>query len=184
GAGVTNDWGVPGTYQVKVTATDKDGGVSAETVHTIVIQSILIGDGCCDAQALVIGGTAGDDKIRVVPVGSAGDVQVLVNGQIAGEFTASTFTSIAIFGLAGDDDLELAGSIAQHACLDGGTGNDRLKGGAGDDILLGRDGDDLLVGGSGRDLLIGGSGADRLVGNADDDILIAGFNGLGQLGPA
>jgi Ca2+-binding RTX toxin-like protein len=100
---------------------------------------------------------------------------VLINGQDSGTFAASTFTSIAIFGLAGDDDLELAGSIAQHSCLDGGAGNDRLKGGAGDDILLGGDGDDLLVGSSGRDLLIGGNGADRLVGNADDDILIAGF---------
>ena len=160
---------------MKVTATDKDGGVSAEVVHSIVIQSILIGDGCCDAMALVIGGTAGDDKVRVVPQGSEGDVKVLINGQDSGTFAASTFTSIAIFGQAGDDDLELAGSIDQHACLDGGAGNDRLKGGAGDDILLGGDGDDLLVGGSGRDLLIGGSGADRLVGNADDDILIAGF---------
>jgi PKD domain-containing protein/hemolysin type calcium-binding protein len=175
GAVVTHDWAVPGTYQVKVTATDKDSGLSAQTVHTIVIESIRIGDGCCDASALVIGGTAGNDKIRVIPIGSAGDVQVLVNGQVAGEFAASTFSSIAIYGLAGDDDLELAGGIAKHACLNGGAGSDRLKGGAGDDILLGGDGDDLLVGGSGRDLLIGGNGADRLVGNADDDILIGGF---------
>ena len=177
GAGVlaTHDWAAPGTYQLKVTATDKDGGVSAEAVHTIVIQSILIGDGCCDDTALVIGGTAGNDKIRVVPVGNTGDVQVLVNDQSVGTFAASTFTSIAIFGQAGDDDLELAGSIDRHSCLDGGPGNDWLKGGAGADILLGGDGDDLLVGGSGRDLLIGGRGADRLVGNADDDILIAGF---------
>jgi titin len=175
GAAATHVYAAPGTYQVTVTATDKDGGVSAEVVHSIMIQSILIGDGCCDAMALVIGGTAGDDKVRVVPQGSDGDVKVLINGQDQGTFAASTFTSIAIFGQAGDDDLELAGTIGKPACLYGGAGHDRLKGGAGADRLLGEDGDDLLVGSSGRDLLIGGSGADRLVGNADDDILIAGF---------
>ena len=175
GPAATHDWAAPGTYQVKVTAGDKDGGLSAEVNHTIVIQSILIGDVCCDATALVIGGTAGNDRIRIVPLESVGDVQVLINGQAVGDFAGSSFTSIAVYGMTGDDDLELAGSIARHACLDGGAGNDRLKGGTGDDILLGGDGDDLLVGGSGRDLLIGGSGADRLVGNADDDILISGF---------
>ena len=87
-----------------VLATDKDGGVSAEVVRSIAIQSILIGDGCCDAQALVIGGTAANDRIRIVPVGTAGDVQVLVNGQSLGEFVASTFTSVAIFGMDGDDE--------------------------------------------------------------------------------
>jgi Ca2+-binding RTX toxin-like protein len=78
------------------------------------------------------------------------------------------------FGQAGNDDIQVAGSIALRAWLYGDDGHDRLKGGAGHDILLGGVGDDLLVGNSGRDLLIGGAGADRIVGNADDDILIAG----------
>jgi titin len=164
-----------GTYTILVTASDKDNGISSIVSHTIVIQSVLIGEGCCDSMALVIGGTPGDDKVRIVPQGSEGDVKVLINGQDYGTFAASSFTSIAIFGQAGDDDLEVTDSIGKEACLDGGEGNDRLKGGAGNNILLGGNGDDLLVGGSGRDLLIGGNGADRLVGNAADDILIAGF---------
>src|SRR5262249_5018182 len=74
---------------------------------------------------------------------------------------------------AGDDDLQVAGSITLPAWLYGEGGSDRLKGGAGHDLLFGGAGDDLLVGGAGRDLLIGGVGADRIVGNADDDIIIA-----------
>lgn len=80
-----------------------------------------------------------------------------------------------VFAQAGNDDVQIAGSIDHSAWLYGGVGNDRLKGAAGDDVLLGEQGDDLLAGGSGSDLLIGGLGADRIVGNGGDDILIAGL---------
>lgn len=86
----------------------------------------------------------------------------------------ASITRLLAFGQAGDDDLQVAGSIALPAWLFGGDGNDRLKGGAGHDILPGGLGDDLLVGGSGRDFLAGEEGADRLVGNADEDIIIGG----------
>jgi hypothetical protein len=79
------------------------------------------------------------------------------------------------YGLAGDDDLQVASAIQFTSQLYGGAGNDRLGGGAGSDLLLGSIGDDLLVGGSGRDVMIGGSGRDRMVGDADDDLLISGY---------
>ena len=78
-------------------------------------------------------------------------------------------------GLAGDDNIQVAGSITRRAWLYGGNGNDRLKGSAGHDVLLGEEGDDLLVGQSGRDVLVGGLGGDRIVGNADDDVPMAGY---------
>ena len=81
----------------------------------------------------------------------------------------------AVRGGAGDDNVQVAGSVAAAVQLYGETGNDRLHGGAGDDIIVGGDGDDLLLGGSGRDLMVGGRGADAVVGNADGDLLIAGF---------
>lgn len=87
----------------------------------------------------------------------------------------SPITRLIGFGQAGNDDLNVIGSLALPAWLYGDAGNDRLKGGAGNDVLLGGADNDLLVGGQGRDLLIGGAGSDRLVGNADDDILIAGW---------
>jgi Ca2+-binding RTX toxin-like protein len=78
------------------------------------------------------------------------------------------------YGLAGNDDLQVVGSIGCTTELHGVGGNDGIGGGAGNDSLVGGDGDDLLVGGQGRDVMIGGYGRDRMIGNADDDILIAG----------
>ncbi len=95
-----------------------------------------------------------------------------IDGVAVGTFRPTS--RIFAFGQAGDDDIQVSGSIALSAWLYGDAGNDRIKGGAGHDILLGGDGKDLLIGGSGRDLLIGGAGADRIIGNADDDILLAG----------
>jgi Ca2+-binding RTX toxin-like protein len=108
----------------------------------------------------------------VSPVGNTGDVQVKLNANSLGTFHPTGH--IIVFGQAGDDDIEMAGSIGLSALLYGGEGDDRIKGGGGHDILLGGADDDLLVGGQGRDILIGGVGNDRLVGNADDDILVAG----------
>jgi CSLREA domain-containing protein len=123
-------------------------------------------------DALVVGGSTGSDVIQVASTGNAGAVAVTVNSQLLGTFTPTG--RIIVFGQAGNDDIEVSGSITLSAWLYGGDGNDRLKGGAGHDLLFGEAGDDLLIGGGGRDLLIGGLGADRIVGNAGDDILIGG----------
>ena len=128
----------------------------------------------CDPTktVLVVGGTTGNDSILFSPVGNSGSIEVTINGVSQGIFVPTG--RVVAFGQAGNDDIQVAGSITNSAWLFGGAGNDRLKGGAGNDVLIGGDGDDLIVGGDGRDLLIGGFGADRLVGNAADDILIAG----------
>lgn len=167
-----NDWLVGGSTTVM------DGGSGNNVLQdaaggvTVAHGAFLADDLLYGGQALIIGGTAEDDTIRVTPVGNTGMVEVLINGVSQGIFLPTG--RIVAYGLAGDDDIQVAGSISLPAWLDGGAGNDRLKGGAGHDVLLGGDGDDLLVGGDGRDLLIGGLGADRIVGNAGDDILISG----------
>jgi uncharacterized delta-60 repeat protein len=120
---------------------------------------------------LVIGGTRGDDKIKIVPAGK-GEVEVRLNGKSLGTFDPTG--RIIVLGHTGNDDIQLAGSIANSAWLYGDAGDDRLSGGAGDDVILGGDGDDLVHGAGGRDLLIGGLGGDRILGNGEDDILIAG----------
>jgi VCBS repeat-containing protein len=127
--------------------------------------------------ALQVIGTDGDDKIRFVPQGHRGEIKVLINGVSQGIYKPTV--RIIAFGLGGNDDIEIAGSIALAAHLQGDAGNDRLKGGAGPSVLCGGDGDDLLIGGSGRSILIGDRGADRLVGNGEDDILIGGYTSYG-----
>jgi Ca2+-binding RTX toxin-like protein len=165
-----------GTYTVTMTATDQSGLVSDPVSQNLTITVWAIQPCPCDPQGtetvLAVGGTLGDDTIVFHPGETAGDVVVQLNGVSLGTFRPTC--AVMAFGQAGNDDLQVAGSITLRAWLYGGDGNDRLKGGAGHDLLFGEAGDDLLVGGSGRDLLIGGTGADRIVGNADDDILIAG----------
>ena len=125
---------------------------------------------------LAVGGTTGSDEIEFRPRGRRGDIEVLLGGTLEGTYKPSG--RLLAFGQAGDDDIQVAGSISLSAWLYGDAGDDRLKGGAGHDVLIGGQGDDLLLGGSGRDLMIGGRGADRIDGNAGDDILIAGYTGF------
>ena len=167
-----------GTYTVKLTVRDDDGGVTSVTKQ-VTIKAVDIQVDPCDPTktALVVGGTNGDDKIRFIPQGNKGEIKVLINGVSQGVFKPTG--SIIAYGLDGNDDIEVAGSIGLAAILSGGNGNDRLKGGAGVSVLCGGDGDDLLIGGSGRSILIGDSGADRLVGNGGDDILIGGTTSYG-----
>jgi Ca2+-binding RTX toxin-like protein len=136
-------------------------------------QVSLITDPCDPSKtALQVIGTDGDDRIRFVPHGNNGEIKVLINGVSQGEFKPTA--RIIAYGLAGNDDIEVAGSISLAAILQGDDGNDRLKAGAGPSVLCGGDGNDLLIGGSGRSVLIGDRGLDRLVGNPGDDILIGG----------
>jgi Ca2+-binding RTX toxin-like protein len=169
---ISHTYTAEGTYTVTVTATDKDGGVSLPATQTIVIKSAGILPDPTDSTktALYIGGTNGNDTIKVIQHGKTGNYEVTINGQSKGTFSPTG--RIIIFGQAGNDDISVPNSVTLPVEMYGGDGNDRLSGGAGDDLLVGGLGNDDLSGGSGRDILIGGAGTDHLVGNADDDILI------------
>jgi hypothetical protein len=162
-----------GTHTVSVTTTDLAGNVTTDT-RTFTTAGIAVVDG-----NLVVVGTNDADVIHINPSGNSGAVEVTINGVSQGVFGSAQGLGangkLIVYGLSGDDDIQVAGSITRTAVLFGGDGNDHLKGGNGNNILVGGNGDDTLIGGAGRDLMIGGDGADRLVGNAGDDILIAGM---------
>jgi hypothetical protein len=122
--------------------------------------------------ALVVTGTSGVDNIGFNPNASAGSIDAGVNNLPNGTF-APTGRLVA-YGLGGDDNLQVSGSISLPAWLYGGDGNDRLNGGNGPNVLLGGAGNDSITGGSSRDLIIGGIGADQIVGNGGDDLMIGG----------
>jgi Ca2+-binding RTX toxin-like protein len=163
-----------GTYTVALTIRDDDGGVTS-VQKTVTITAVALQTDPCDPEktALVIGGTTANDTIVISPQGSGGGVAVLINGVSKGVFQPTGH--VIVYGQAGDDDIQVAGSIGLETWLFGEAGNDRLKGGSGAAILSGGDGDDLLNGGGGRSVLIGGRGKDRLIGASGDDILIGGF---------
>jgi predicted outer membrane repeat protein len=163
-----------GTYTVTLTASDQDGLAGTPVTTPVNVTAILLENG-----VLTIGGTTGNDTIRVQADGTG--VAVLLNGVASGPYTG--VNALALYGQQGNDLLEVDAALTLPAYLDGGLGNDTLIGGAGNDtlrggpgsdLLLGGGGNDLLIGGGGRDLLIGGAGADTLHGSAGDDLLIGG----------
>lgn len=162
------------TRTIKVQVTDA-GGLTSVASTTIQIAAIaLVNDTCHPGQtALIVGGTLGNDTIEFNPGSQAGDVTVKLNSVALGTFHPTG--RIIAYGQAGDDNIQVAGAVANQAWLYGDSGNDRLNAGNGGSLLMGGDDNDQLVGGGGRDVMIGGNGADNLVGNANDDILVAGF---------
>jgi Ca2+-binding RTX toxin-like protein len=130
----------------------------------------LISDACHPGQtAVVVNGTAADDKIQITPSGNG--VAITINNVSRGTFNPTG--RIIVFGYDGNDDIQVAGAVSREAWLYGDRGNDRLNLGNGGGIGFGGDGDDLLLGGTGRDILIGGVGSDRIIGNSGDDLIIA-----------
>ena len=193
---VEHSFGRSGEYQVRVTATDKDSGVSEVAMHTVVVTNVLLRQDPADSSrtVLLVGGTDENDLIFVTKSGRDG-VRVWMNGVKEGRF--SGVDAIEVFGGAGDDIIVAAG-VKQPTIqvggagsnvlvggrsadrLDGGAGADMLFGGRRNDTLLGGAGNDWLLGGGGRDLLLGGVGADRLNGGRGRDLLVGGF-GADQL---
>jgi Ca2+-binding RTX toxin-like protein len=177
GSGITlaHVFTTEGNYNIQVTATDKDGGVSAVVSQQVNITPFEIQDDPLypGKTMLVIGGTTGDDRIRIVEFPrSPAHLEFLLDRHI---YSVPGPTSrFVVYGQAGNDVID-AGATITPAWLFGGDGNNILIGGDGNDVLVGGDGNDILIGKGGRDLLIGGAGADTLNAGQGDDILIAGF---------
>jgi uncharacterized delta-60 repeat protein len=159
-----------GTYTVTLIVKDDDTGETTATRSQTIVVAQLEPAPCGCGTALVVGGTNNGEVIQISSV--TGGVELFINAASAGVFNPSHAVVVHAYG--GNDDVQIAGSVALSAWIYGGDGDDRLKGGAGADMLQGQLGHDLLVGGAGRDLLIGGIGQDRIVGNSDDDILVSG----------
>jgi PKD repeat protein len=169
---VSHVFTVSGVYTVRLTVRDDDGAV-VTAQHTVEITAAALQP---DSQqpgktALVVGGTSGDDLILIHPT-SDNRLEVVVNNVSLGAFAPTG--RLIVYAQAGNDNVQVAGSVAHAAWLYGDGGDDRLNGGAGANVLLGGAGDDQLSGGGGRELMIGGAGADRIVGNSGDDVLIGG----------
>ena len=173
GVTVTHAITAPGLYTVTTVVIGPAGSRTTLTRDLLIAAVAMQRDPNDSAKtALAVGGTVGNDRIRITPRGNQGSLDVKLEGVSLGSYSPNG--SIMVYGQAGDDDMELAASIKLAAWLFGGEGNDRLTGGNGSSVLLGGPGDDLLMGGSGRDLLVGGTGRDRLIGHAGEDLLIGG----------
>lgn len=170
GTQVTHTFADAGAVTVRVTATDKDGGVSAAATLPVTVASTGIVDG-----VLLVGGTTASDKIFVKQL-SNGNIRVTRNGVVLGTFNPTTdgFSSIAVFGYDGNDRIDVTSKLTLPIAEYGGAGNDNLKGGARNDYLDGGDGNDVLSGRNGNDIMVGGAGNDYMDGGANQDFMIGG----------
>lgn len=168
----TRRWNTVGTYAVKATFKDEDGGSTVVTkafaVNNYGVQPDPMGG---EGTALVVNGTSGDDTITFERMGT-GKIKAVRNGVSLGQ----TFnpTRIIANGDGGANSIVANANVAVPVIFQGGSGKDTLTGGGANDVILGRKGIDVLNGGAGRDFLIGGNDSDFLNGAAGEDILVGG----------
>jgi hypothetical protein len=175
-----------GTFTIVVTVTDNHGGVGTSTLAVTIRVAVLEPDPIDPSLTmLAVGGTTGTNTIVIKPADANGTLHVKFGTGITtnvGNFQPTGH--VAVFGQAGNDDIELQRAIiggrtvfiSTPAFLFGDGGNDTLStaGSRANNVLEGGAGNDTLRAGPGRDLLVGGLGADVLRGGGGDDILIAG----------
>lgn len=165
-----------GTYDIHVTATDKDNGTSMVSVHTITIGTMEM-----QGDDFAISGTNGNDLFQLFKQNAPDQVEVFLNGNSQGIYTVPG--RIQAFGLAGDDTF--IGDVGGFDILwDGGVGNDVSYTHDGNDIIYGRSGNDVVIdyggknvvhAGDGHNVIRTNGGRDHIVtGNGNDDIRDAG----------
>ena len=81
---------------------------------------------------------------------------------------------VVVYGLDGDDHIQIENQLGLPAWLYGGDGDDHIQTGAGPSVVLGGGGDDHIDGHGGLNVLIGGIGADQIQAGRLGDILIHG----------
>jgi VCBS repeat-containing protein len=146
----------------------------------------FIGDDNFFGNTMVLGGTAGDDRLQA---GHADDDTVW--GDAGNDWIDGGNGNDQLFGGTGNDTIvDSAGDDIIH----GDAGDDTIQAGIGDDIIFGGDGNDYIetgagglvgdsvVGGLGNDIIVGGEGADTLEGNEGDDWIEGGAAGDGLIG--
>ncbi|MCX7418661.1 MAG: Ig-like domain-containing protein, partial [Planctomycetia bacterium] len=148
-------------------------------------EDVLQWSGATDGNDTMFG-TSGADQVQAFGDGTANTLTVSASGPelvvsmgANSIITAPTVNQLSVFGLGGDDTInvgDLSGTRQFLLTVDGGAGNDVLSAGSMSSggtrlILNGGDGNDFLVGGKGRDTLLGGRGNDRLLGGDNNDSL-------------
>lgn len=165
GTAVSHAFETAGLHTVRVTATDKDGAAGspvAVVVDVIPAENKL--------NVLTIYGTNKSDDI-LVRMTNAGLVWELNKSRFG---PLSGIDKIVIFGLNGNDDIRVEGSVTIPAEIHGDAGNDTLRSGAGNDTLSGGTGDDELIATTGNDILYGDAGDDTLRAGTGQDTLYGG----------
>jgi uncharacterized delta-60 repeat protein len=104
-----------GVYAVKLTAMDDDGGMHSLTrTMSVAVAGLQTSPTSPNQTVLVIGGTTGDDVIKVV-ASRSGESAVYVNNQYYGTFNGHS--RITVYGQGGNDRVILSGPVKQPTDL-------------------------------------------------------------------
>lgn len=137
-----------------------------------------VGTGERPGELRVIGdvgtGNPSNDTIVVRYASDPNFIEAIVNGIVQARVATSGVTSITVYGLGGNDNIDCS-SLAIGANIYGGDGNDTVAGGSGADLIYGGNGDDSLAGNDGVDTIYGNFGADILMGGLQGDDLKGGL---------
>ncbi|MFO0942483.1 MAG: hypothetical protein U0930_17230 [Pirellulales bacterium] len=165
-----------GIFKVTVAITDDQNGSGSATLNTMTSATQQLPDPANSGKSiLVIGGTTGNDNIRLNRViGQANSVEVrILNGTNWVTQVYSNISRIDVYAGDGEDDVTTDINLAIPLRLFGGNGDDKLRGGKSDDYLNGGAGNYRLIDQAGFNVLIGDLGADRLTGGDNEDLLIS-----------
>jgi Ca2+-binding RTX toxin-like protein len=129
---------------------------------------------------LTVMGTAASDRLALrLAAGNPGILQLDFgdDGSADLAFDRSTFTSINVFLLGGNDEFrvdQVNGAFSDEALtIYGGSGNDHIDGGDGNEVIYGDSGHDVVDGNHGHDIAFLGSGEDTFKwdpGDGSDDV--------------
>lgn len=169
GSSLQHTYLLPGNYEVKIRATDKDGGQSSVVSQPVDVVAFEVIAGVL----LNWTGSSLDDSVSFTQV----DAQTIRISETQYRGTAintsflvpsSTLISINAQGDSGNDLMDASSLSAIGISLNGDDGLDSLFGGSASDLLSGGNDADTIHGGLGNDVLNGGDGADLIFGEYPD----------------
>ncbi len=114
---------------------------------------------------------AGTDLSDTITLSQSADYITLITSGGAVNFDG-IFTSIVVYGFAGDDVIQFDNTVTAAGWIYGGAGDDSIfEAGAGTAMLYGQAGDDLIVSvGGNSDILYGGEGFDSFWADGSDNV--------------
>jgi phospholipase C len=131
-------------------------------------------------DVLVIQGTTAAEHITVYLVQGGAGLQVQIDTTGFNQvFPTSEVSRIQIYGLGGDDLINVGPHVTTPAQIFTGQGNATVQAGGGPTVVVGGNGKNTIRGGSGFDILIGGLGSSTINAQNGQSILIAGTTNYG-----
>lgn len=164
GTTISHTFDLAGNYDIKIVATDKDGGTSLVAIQPFnVLAYDLIGGN------LTWYGTSGDDSVEFTSI-DATTIQI-AESLLGGQSVSTIASVLGVTGVLrafagfGNDTVDASALQYQSAEIHGEDGNDIIFGGLLADTLFGDSGSDTISGGAGNDLIEGGDDDDLLIGD-------------------